>query len=274
MQGMKLRLILMGCILSVLGVALIITRGYSPAILGLLLVGIILLIVVYSGGSQRIQRKCSAPVIIATEFVMVVELMSKMTIIAVTALGIIVGAVLASFITGGFLIYYEAHSMFTTVNGWSTTLKYGEWGNNILLRAAFAQVLTAANAPEEAVYWTTTVDSTGSKLNGTHDYIMQFPAGGLPPNDAFWSLTMTDLKSYMVNNSINRYNVGSFSNLVPSTDGSIDVYIQNAAPAGHESNWLPAPSGDFKLWLRVYLPGPTILNGSYHVQPVVEVNSS
>ena len=62
----------------------------------------------------------------------VVELMSKMTIISVIALGIIVGAVLA-FITGGFLTYYEAHSMFTTVNGWSTTLNYGEWGNNILL---------------------------------------------------------------------------------------------------------------------------------------------
>lgn len=201
----------------------------------------------------------------------VVELMSKMTIISVIALGIIVGAVLA-FITGGFLTYYEAHSMFTTVNGWSTSLNYGEWGNNILLRAAFAQVLTAANVPAEAVYWSTTVDSTGSHLNGTHDYIMHFPAGGLPPNDAFWSLTMTDLKSYMVNNSINRYNVGSLSNLVPNADGSIDIYIQNAPPSGNESNWLPAPSGDFKLWLRAYLPGPAILNGEYQVPPVVEMS--
>jgi len=116
------------------------------------------------------------------------------------------------------------------------------------------------------------VDSTGSHLNGTHDYIMHFPAGGLPPNDAFWSLTMTDLKSYMVNNSINRYNVGSLSNLVPNADGSIDIYIQNAPPSGNESNWLPAPSGDFKLWLRAYLPGPAILNGEYQVPPVVEMS--
>ncbi len=117
--------------------------------------------------------------------------MTKTRIIAVAALGIIVGAVLA-FLTGGTLIYYEAHTMETNVNGWSTTLNYGEWGNNILLRAAFAQVLSAANVPEEAVYWSTTVDSTGSKLSGTHDYIMHFPVGGLPPNDAFWSLTMED----------------------------------------------------------------------------------
>jgi len=198
--------------------------------------------------------------------------MSKITIIAVIALGIIVGAVLA-FFTGGILIYYEAHSMETTVNGWSTTLNYGEWGNNILLRAAFAQVLPAANVPAEAVYWTTTVDSMGSKLNGTHDYILHFPAGGLPPNNAFWSLTMTNLQAYMVNNSINRYNVGTFSNLVPNADGSVDIYVQNAAPSGNESNWLPVPSGNFKLWLRTYLPGPAILNGENQVPPVVEVNS-
>jgi hypothetical protein len=197
--------------------------------------------------------------------------MTKTRIIAVIALGIIVGAVL-SFLIGGTIIYFEAHTMETNVNGWSTSLKYGEWGNNILERAAFAQVLPAANVPEEAVYWSTTVDSTGSKLTGQHDYIMHFPAGGLPPNNAFWSLTMEDSHYLMVNNSINRYNLGSLSNLTPNADGSVDIYIQNAAPSGNESNWLPAPSGNFMLWLRAYLPGPAILNGSYQVPPVVEVN--
>ena len=200
------------------------------------------------------------------------KIMSKTRIIAIIALGIIVGSVLASFGVGGTLIYIEAQTMETNVNGWSTTLHYGEWGNNILERAAFAQVLPAANVPAEAVYWTTTVDSTGSKLNGSHDYLLHFPAGGLPPNNAFWSLTMTDVQSYMVNNPINRYNIGSLSNLTPNADGSVDIYLQNAPPSGNESNWLPAPSGTFKLWLRAYLPGPPILNGSYQVPPVVEVS--
>jgi hypothetical protein len=201
------------------------------------------------------------------------ESMRNLKIIAVIALGIIVGGVLASFGLGGTLIYIEAHTMESTVNGWSTTLNYGKWGNNILERAAFAQVLPAANVPEEAVYWTTTVDGTGNRLNGTHDYILHFPAGGLPPNDAFWSLTMTNLQAFMVNNSINRYTVGTYSNLTPNADGSVDIYIQNAPPSANESNWLPAPPGNFKLWLRAYLPGPAILNGSYRVPPVVEVHS-
>ncbi len=195
--------------------------------------------------------------------------MSKTRIIAVIALGIIVGAVLA-FLTGGALIYYVGHTLEKN-NGWSTSLHYGQWGNNILLRAAYAQVFSAANVPEEAVYWSTTMDSTGTRLNGTHDYILHFPAGGLPPNDAFWSLTMEDSKYSMVNNSINRYNVGTFSNLTPNADGSVDIYLQNASPLGNESNWLPAPAGTFQLWLRAYLPGPAILNGTYQVPPVVEV---
>lgn len=42
---MKRRLILMGCILSALGAILLVARGYSPALLGILVVGLILLVV-------------------------------------------------------------------------------------------------------------------------------------------------------------------------------------------------------------------------------------
>jgi hypothetical protein len=191
------------------------------------------------------------------------------TIISIL-LGIISGGVLAV-ITTFILIGVEAYSILTTVNGWSTTLKCDMPGNGILLRAACASILPMANVPEEAVYWTTTRDSMRQKLNGQQDYVLHFPAGQLPPNDAFWSLTMTDVQSHMVANPINRYSVGDRSGLVPNADGSIDIYIQNATPAGHESNWLPAPTGNFKLWLRAYLPGAAILDGKYNVPPVVEV---
>jgi hypothetical protein len=162
----------------------------------------------------------------------------------------------------------------TKVNGWTTMYGCGDPGNGILLRAACSIIFPGPiNVPEEAMYWTTKVDGAGQKLSGEHDYIMHFPAGGLPPNNAFWSLTMGDAKNHFVPNPINRYSVSDRSSLVPNADGSVDIYIQNAAPAGHESNWLPAPSGKFILWLRVYLPGQTILDGEYKVPPVVEVNS-
>ncbi len=183
---------------------------------------------------------------------------------------IIIGGVLA-FLTANIIMNAVVKAMTTTVNGWSTTSKCGQPGNGILLRAACAKILPAVNVAQEAAYWTTTVDSTGRALSGQHNYVLHFPAGQLPPNDAFWSLTMTDVVGYMVSNPIDRYSVGDRSGLVPNADGSIDIYIQSTAPAGHESNWLPAPAGKFKLMLRAYLPGRAILDGEYHVPPVIRV---
>ena len=42
MDNMKLRLILMGCILTVLGAILIVARGFSTPLVGILVVGIVL----------------------------------------------------------------------------------------------------------------------------------------------------------------------------------------------------------------------------------------
>ena len=184
--------------------------------------------------------------------------------------GVIIGAVLA-FLTAQVIMNAVMRSVTTTVNGWSITLKAGQPGNGILLRAACARTLPAVNVVEEAAYWTTTRDSAGQRLNGQRDYVLRFPAGQLPPNDAFWSLTMTDVVGYMEPNPINRYSLGSRSGLAPNADGSIDIYIQRTAPTGHESNWLPAPAGNFKLMLRAYLPGRAILDGAYHVPPVERV---
>ena len=184
--------------------------------------------------------------------------------------GIIVGAVLA-FLMAQVIMNIVVKAMTTTVNGWSIIMKAGQPGNGLLARAAFARILPAVNVAQEAAYWTTTVDSAGRRLNGQREYILQFPVGQLPPNDAFWSLTMTDVVGYMEPNPINRYSVGSRSGLVPNADGSVDIYIQRTAPAGHEANWLPAPSGAFKLMLRAYLPGRAILDGKYHVPPVKRV---
>jgi hypothetical protein len=185
-------------------------------------------------------------------------------------LGTIAGGVL-TFVTATVSIIAEDIHIQTAVNGWSNTLRCGERRNGILLRAACAIDIAALNVPEEQVYWQAFVDGARHRLNGQHDYILHFPPGGLPPNDAAWSVTMADSRRFMVENPMHRYSVGGRSGLVPNADGSIDITIQNTVPAVHESNWLPAPAGDFMLWLRVYQPGPAILNGTYRVPPVVEV---
>ena len=175
--------------------------------------------------------------------------------------GIIVGAVLG-FLTAQIIMNVVVKSMTTTVNGWRTTTKCGLPGNGILVRAACARTLPAINVAQEAAYWMTTVDGAGQRLNGQREYVLHFPVGQLPPNDAFWSLTMTDVAGFMERNATDRYSVGSRSGLIPNADGSIDIYLQRTAPVGHESNWLT---------LRAYLPGRTVLDGTYHVPPVESV---
>lgn len=181
--------------------------------------------------------------------------------------GLITGGVL-----GCFTVEIFARIKTTAVNGWITIFGCGLPGNSMLFRAACAlKFLGPVCIPQEAMYWIARTSGAGHKLNGSQNYLMRFPPGGLPPNDAFWSLTMGDAKNRFVANPINRYSVSDRSGLVPNADGSVDIYIQNTAPAGHESNWLPAPGGKFILWLRVYVPGAAILDGKYEVPPIAEV---
>jgi hypothetical protein len=168
--------------------------------------------------------------------------------------------------------YIFARLKAVKINGWITMFGLGEPGNGMFLRAAHAQLFPGpVNVPQEAMYWWTNTDGAGHALSGSHDYAVHFPTGQLPPNNAFWSITMGDAKNHFVANPINRYSVSDRTGLAQNTDGSTDIYIQNRAPAGHESNWLPAPTGNFILWLRVYMPGAAILRGEYTVPPVAEV---
>ena len=67
------------------------------------------------------------------------------------------------------------------------------------------------------------------------------------------------------------------NNLKANADGSVTLYFQNESPgADKESNWLPAPKGDFVLMLRMYWPkdvSPSIIDGSWKVPKVVKVGS-
>jgi hypothetical protein len=145
--------------------------------------------------------------------------MLKRTIVSDIVQGIIAGGVLAYFTTN-LILGAKVKAIETTVNGWNTTMQCNVPGNGILLRAACAKVLPAANVAQEVAYWTTTVDRTGQTLNGQHDYVLHFPAGQLPPNGAAWSLTVDDARNHLISNPINRYSVGDRSGLVPKADGA------------------------------------------------------
>jgi hypothetical protein len=157
-------------------------------------------------------------------------------------------------------------------NGWNFTTKTGLYGTDYLMRALVTAIGLGANRPQDAVYPTSLKDAAGKKYNGANKYVMHFPKGQLPPVAGFWSLTMYDSGYFFVQNPINRYSISARESLKQNADGSTELYIQHESPGkDKESNWLPAPAGDFILMLRLYWPNekdPSIIDGSWKIPPV------
>jgi DNA sulfur modification protein DndE len=162
----------------------------------------------------------------------------------------------------------------TVVNRWLLTPQTGVYGADYLFRAAVTQLGLGANIAQEALYPATFTDIERRPLNGTNNYVIHFNPGQIPPVKAFWSISMYNNISLFVDNPINRYAIGQFTQgLKNNADGSLDIYIQNAGPGkDKESNWLPAPQGSgFNLILRMYLPAEQVLNGTWTPPAVQQV---
>jgi hypothetical protein len=138
--------------------------------------------------------------------------------------------------------------------------------NNYLYRMLGAVLGIYGNSKEEAMYPAYYVDASGVPLTGENRYSLRFPAGQLPPINSFWSLTMYEQPaSLLVENPINRYLLNSpmLPQFQMDADGGLTLLIQKDAPAGKETNWLPAPKGPFSLIMRLYWPKPEALDGSW-----------
>ena len=156
-------------------------------------------------------------------------------------------------------------SGFKNINGWNVGAFFGDrefYKANWLMRAASAKGGLYGNDAAEAMYPYTRVDAKGETLDGSkHNYTITFPAGQLPPVNAFWSVTMYDGKSqFLIKNPINRYLINSpmLPSMKKNADGSLTLYIQKDSPGkAKEANWLPAPDDTIYLVMRLYWPKDT-----------------
>src|SRR5262245_53540284 len=148
----------------------------------------------------------------------------------------------------------------------------GRYGTDYLFRAQVALVGLGANTPNEAIYPTGVTDADGALLTGVHRYRLTFPPGQAPPARYFWSVTMYDSTGYLVANPIDRYSIGpSHPPLVKQPDGSIVIAIQHDPPSEPGVNWLPSPTGSFRLNLRLYGPSVAARTGAGRPPGVVRV---
>jgi len=164
------------------------------------------------------------------------------------------------------------------VNGWIISKDLGRYGTDYMKRAVVAAFGWPANLQEDAVYPVGQVDSTGATLTGANNYTMTFAKGQMPPVNGFWSITMymVDNGWWFVPNALNKFTVSPRDNLKPNPDGSTTLYFQAESPGkDKESNWLPAPKGEFVAMMRMYAPKPgtpSILNDTWKPPAIVKVS--
>ncbi|MGF6777267.1 DUF1254 domain-containing protein [Paraburkholderia sp. GAS334] len=169
----------------------------------------------------------------------------------------------------------EGHTRSRRALPWSINYAGGRLGTDYLARACTAMKGLGALASDEALYALGDFDASGEQLDGARQYVLHFPAGHLPPVDAFWSVSIYGSDFYFADNPIRRYAIGDRSrDLRYGQDGSLDIFIQHKAPQQGVSNWLPAPCGRFYLILRLYHPRREILSRDYIIPAVRRVDET
>jgi len=165
-------------------------------------------------------------------------------------------------------------------NGWRVATKgFGDrqaYAGNFTLRAAAAMAGIYGNDAVEALYPMLVADSDGQSPDTSFKrYALTFPAGQLPPANAFWSVTMYDRTTQLlIDNPLNRYLINSpmLRDMKKNADGSLTISIQKDSPGKEqEANWLPAANGPIFVVMRVYWPKESALNGTWQPPPVKAV---
>lgn len=180
------------------------------------------------------------------------------------------GAIVAGMRAGEAKVKDRVASIGKRINGWQIGSAFGDrpfYAGDWLLRAAAADAGIFGNSAAEAVYPMTRWLPNGEVIDCSKGaYTLTFPAGQLPPVNAFWSVTMYDgTTQLLIKNPIDRYliNAPMLPSLKKNADGSLTLYIQHDSPgADKESNWLPAPKGPVYMVMRLYWPktdAPSIL---------------
>lgn len=146
----------------------------------------------------------------------------------------------------------------------------GYYGNDYLGRAATARWGIGANPPEDAVYITSTGDSSGAVTHGSRTYRMHFEPGELPPAHAFWSITAYGEGTFLIPNEMGRFGIRSKDPITFNQDGSLDVYSGPVRPDDcPESNWIPTVDSSLDFLIRLYSPAAKFTEGRW-TPPVIQ----
>lgn len=97
--------------------------------------------------------------------------------------------------------------------------------------------------------------------SGSHDYkICHRATYQVPENKAFWSITVYGDDGYMKSDN----NIVNSSNVKLNDDDTFTAYYGSKEICGDVPNRMDVTEG-WNFLMRIYRPGPSVLDGSYKV---------
>ena len=155
---------------------------------------------------------------------------------------------------------------------------YGEpiarFGTAYDYRTMIAIAAFGANPVDVAIYPRAETDDEGNTLTGKNSYVLHFEKDALPPvkEKGFWSITVYGDDNFLIDNELNRYCINDRSEVTFNADGTLDIYLQAARPENDArvSNWLPTGSEGFHLYMRIYLPEESAINGTWKAPTITK----
>jgi hypothetical protein len=191
----------------------------------------------------------------------------KLTPISILTM-MVVGILLAVFISVLTLISHTKNQSLINPNGWRTIAGIGSSDADFITRAVVAKIGLYANSKEKAIYM-------GGIINAELDYkkLLSGPkhwfsldsnahyqiTGNVNLPASWWSVTLSNDQELLVDSETDQYSFSNFS-LVTDDVGNYVIDIAKTKPDG-TLNWLPTPQqGIFNIKLRIYQPSPELYN--------------
>jgi hypothetical protein len=109
--------------------------------------------------------------------------------------------------------------------------------------------------------WDATYLNYSGHLSADKDYRATYQ---VPQNSAFWSITVYGSDGFMKSDN----NIVNSSNVKLNPDGTFTVQFGSKEVCGDVPNVMDASEG-WNFLMRVYRPGPSVLNGSYRLPDAV-----
>ena len=76
----------------------------------------------------------------------------------------------------------------------------------------------------------------------------------------------------MISNPIERYAISNRNDFRLNDDNSLDLILQTEEPNENRENWLPVGERGFHLYLRIYRPGNSVLNGKWKAPKITKID--